>query len=127
MSLPSVDMKATSIFLLLAWLMVLVQSHILLEEKPERTNSGGIARFSERLPPISIVDLTKASRRVSRIDAEKNKLAKRKSLPKKKVHPPPPANCVPLHSSSPLLSLGFRQLATALGVVSQVVGRKKPP
>ncbi|XP_077113759.1 agouti-signaling protein-like [Ranitomeya variabilis] len=92
-------MKVVSSFLLLYWLMVLVQSHILLDEKPDRTNSGSVARFSELLPPISIVDLTKASRRVSRIDAEKNKLAKRKSLSKKKVYPPPPPNCVPLQSS----------------------------
>ncbi|CAN2391471.1 Involved in the regulation of melanogenesis. The binding of ASP to MC1R precludes alpha-MSH initiated signaling and thus blocks production of cAMP [Pristimantis euphronides] len=92
-------MKGIPIFLLLAWLTVLVHSHILFEEKPERPNSGSVARFSELLPPISIVDLTKTSRRVSRVDAEKNKLAKRKPLPKKKVHPPPPANCVPLQSS----------------------------
>ncbi|KAM4034989.1 agouti-signaling protein-like isoform 2-T2 [Anomaloglossus baeobatrachus] len=93
------DMKVISSFLLLSCLVVLVHCHILLEEKPDRPNSGSVVRFSELLPPISIIDLTKTSRRVSRIDAEKNKLAKRKSLPKKKVHPPPPANCVPLKSS----------------------------
>ncbi|XP_044155781.1 agouti-signaling protein-like [Bufo gargarizans] len=91
-------MKGLSIFLL-AWLMVLVQSHILFEEKSDKTNSGSPARFPDLLPPISIVDLTKTSKRVSRIDAEKNKLAKRKLIPKKKVHPPPPPNCVPLQSS----------------------------
>ncbi|XP_056404567.1 agouti-signaling protein-like isoform X2 [Hyla sarda] len=93
------DMKGITMFLLVAWWMVLVQSHILIEEKPDRNNGGHVARLSELLPPISIVDLTKASRRVSRLDAEKNKLAKRKLLPKKKTHPPPPANCVPLQSS----------------------------
>ncbi|KAM3924032.1 agouti-signaling protein-like [Leptodactylus fuscus] len=91
-------MKVIAIFLL-TWLMVLVQSHILFEDKQEKANSGSVARFSDLLPPISIVDLTKTSRRVSRMDAEKNKLAKRKPLPKKKVHPPPPLNCVPLQSS----------------------------
>ncbi|XP_069809598.1 agouti-signaling protein-like [Dendropsophus ebraccatus] len=84
--------------LLLAWLMVLVQSHIVIEETPDRTNSAGVSRLSELLPPISIVDLTKASRRVSRLDAEKNKLAKRKRQTKKKLHSPP-VNCVPLLSS----------------------------
>ncbi|XP_073411506.1 agouti-signaling protein-like [Dendrobates tinctorius] len=95
------DMKVISSFLLLYWLMVLAQSHILLEEKPDRYKSGSVARFSELHPPISIsiVDLTKTPRRVSRIDAEKNKAAKRKSLPKKKIHPPPPPNCVHLQSS----------------------------
>ncbi|KAG8539454.1 hypothetical protein GDO81_020897 [Engystomops pustulosus] len=92
-------MKGISIFLLLIWLVALVQTHILLDEKQERTNSGSVGRFHERLPPISIVDLTKTSRRVSRVDAEKNKLAKRKSSPKKKVRPPPPSNCVPLQSN----------------------------
>ncbi|OCT62841.1 agouti-signaling protein-like [Xenopus laevis] len=86
-------------FLLLTSLLVLVHSHIILEEKKDGTNSGSVMRFSELLPPISIVDLTKRSRRVSRVDAEKNKMAKRKVPPKKKPRPPPPPNCVPLLAS----------------------------
>ncbi|XP_053568913.1 agouti-signaling protein [Bombina bombina] len=92
-------MKRLSFLLLFINLSVLVLSHIMLEEKKENTKSGGVIRFPELLPPISIVDLTKTSRRVSRMDAEKNKLAKRKLLPKKKSRPPPPSNCVPLKSS----------------------------
>nr|FAA00757.1 TPA: Agouti signaling peptide [Xenopus tropicalis] len=80
------------LLLLLTSLLVLVHSHIILEEKKEGTNSGSVIRFSELLPPISIVELTKTSRRVSRVDAEKNKLAK-------KPRPPPPPNCVPVLSS----------------------------
>ncbi|XP_075428025.1 agouti-signaling protein [Ascaphus truei] len=87
------------ISVLLAVLTVPVLSHIVLEEKKERTNIGRVIRFPELLPPISIVDLTKTSRRVSRLDAEKNKLAKKKVAPKKKRRPPPPLNCVPLLSS----------------------------
>ncbi|KAG8446210.1 hypothetical protein GDO86_013892 [Hymenochirus boettgeri] len=87
------------LFLSITALLVLVQSHINLEEKKDASSSGSVIRFSELLPPISIVDLTKTSRRVSRLDAEKNKLAKRKVPPKKKPKPPPPRNCVPLLSS----------------------------
>ncbi|XP_053309419.1 agouti-signaling protein isoform X2 [Spea bombifrons] len=92
-------MKVVSLLCLLTFLFALVQSHIILEEDREATNSGNIIRLPELLPPISIVDLKKASRRVSRLDAEKNKLAKRRVTPKKKPRPPPPKNCVPLLSS----------------------------
>ncbi|XP_077315280.1 agouti-signaling protein [Lithobates pipiens] len=92
------DMNGITI-ILLTWFMALVYSHIVMEEKTERTNAESAVRLSELLPPISIVDLTKTSRRVSRVDAERNKLAKRKAIPKKKIHPPPPPNCVPLQSS----------------------------
>ncbi|KAM9296295.1 agouti-signaling protein [Gastrophryne carolinensis] len=86
--------------ILLTWSLALVHSHIVLEEKTEKTNIASVVRLPEILPPISIVDLTKASRRVSRVDAERNKMAKRKAIPKrKKKHPPPPPNCVPLQSS----------------------------
>ncbi|XP_075033658.1 agouti-signaling protein [Mixophyes fleayi] len=92
------DMNGISIIFLLPWFMAFVLSHIVLEEK-DRINTESVARFSEILPPISIVDLTKTSRRVSRIDAERNKLAKKKVPPKKKIHPPPPPNCVPLQTN----------------------------
>uniref|UniRef100_A0A8C5QMG3 Agouti-signaling protein n=1 Tax=Leptobrachium leishanense TaxID=445787 RepID=A0A8C5QMG3_9ANUR len=93
------DMKWMSLLFFMTCLLGLGHSHIVLEEKRDETNSGSIIRFPELLPPISIVDLTKASRRVSRVDAEKNKMAKRKVPQKKKLRPPPPANCVPLLSS----------------------------
>nr|DBA27730.1 TPA: hypothetical protein GDO54_008195 [Pyxicephalus adspersus] len=92
------DMNGISI-ILLTWFMALVYSHLAMEEKTEGTNTGSGVRLPELLPPISIVDLTKTSRRVSRVDAERNKLAKRKVVPKRKIHPPPPPNCVPLQSS----------------------------
>ncbi|KAM4623070.1 agouti-signaling protein isoform 1-T2 [Discoglossus pictus] len=92
-------MKGLFVLYLHICLSVLVHSHIVLEEKKEVANSGSAIRIPELLPPISIVDLTKTSRRVSRMDAEKNKLSKRKVYPKKKQRPPPPANCVPLMSS----------------------------
>ncbi|KAM4692420.1 agouti-signaling protein [Rhinophrynus dorsalis] len=93
-------MKSTSYFLLLlTCLLVLVHTHIVLEEKKDTTHSGSVIRFPDLLPPISIVDLTKTSRRVSRAEAEKNKLAKRKVPPIKKPRPPPPPNCVPLLAS----------------------------
>ncbi|KAM8947560.1 agouti-signaling protein [Pelodytes ibericus] len=92
-------MKGVHFLFFLTYLLGLAQSHFVLEEKKEGINSGSIIRFPELLPPISIVDLTKASRRVSRLDAEKNKLSKRKMPPKKKTRPAPPPNCVPLLSS----------------------------
>ncbi|CAH2292674.1 agouti-signaling [Pelobates cultripes] len=96
----STDMKWMSFFFIVSCLLGLVQSLILLEEKRESTNSESVIRFPELLPPISIVDLTKASRRVSRVEAEKNKMGKRKVPPKKKPpRPPPPPNCVPLLSN----------------------------
>ncbi|XP_068118440.1 agouti-signaling protein-like [Hyperolius riggenbachi] len=87
------------IVIVLSWFMALAYSHIVLEEERERDNTGSTVRLSELLPPVSIVDLTRASRRVSRVDAERNKLAKMKKVPKKKTHLPPPPNCAPLQSS----------------------------
>ncbi|KAM4031787.1 agouti-signaling protein-like isoform 1-T2 [Anomaloglossus baeobatrachus] len=91
-------MNRVQLSFLLACIMYYVQSHIVPEEKQEKVKSDSIVRFPEILPPISIIDLRKSSRRVSRADAEKNKMAKKKDLPKKKTRTPPP-HCVPLKSS----------------------------
>ncbi|XP_073462465.1 agouti-signaling protein-like [Aquarana catesbeiana] len=91
-------MNGVSLTLLLITIIWLVHSHIILEEKQERRSSIAMARFPEILPPI-IVDLKKSSRRVSRVDAEQNKLTKKKEIPKKKPQRLPPPNCVPLKSS----------------------------
>ncbi|XP_066442994.1 agouti-signaling protein-like isoform X2 [Eleutherodactylus coqui] len=94
------DMNGVHLSLLLACVVWVVQSHIVLEEKQEKFNTDSIVRFPEILQPISIIDLKKSSWRVSRADAEKNKLAKakKKNLTQKKARIPPPS-CVPLKSS----------------------------
>ncbi|KAM4031789.1 agouti-signaling protein-like isoform 2-T3 [Anomaloglossus baeobatrachus] len=69
-------MNRVQLSFLLACIMYYVQSHIVPEEKQEKVKSDSIVRFPEILPPISIIDLRKSSRRVSRADAEKNKMAK---------------------------------------------------
>ncbi|XP_069809639.1 agouti-signaling protein-like [Dendropsophus ebraccatus] len=91
-------MNGVHVSLLLACIIWVVQSHIVQEEKQEKVTGDSIVRFPEILPPISIIDLKRSSRRVSRTDAERNKLAKKKEIPKKKPRTPPP-NCVPLKSS----------------------------
>ncbi|XP_075071488.1 agouti-signaling protein-like [Mixophyes fleayi] len=92
-------MNGISFILLLTCVIWLVQSHNVLLGKQDKTNSESIVRFPEILPPISIVDLKKSFRRVSRVDAERNILSKKKVPPKKKPRTSPPPNCVPLKSS----------------------------
>ncbi|KAM5135135.1 agouti-signaling protein-like [Mantella aurantiaca] len=92
-------MNGISLALLLTMVLWLGHSLIILEEKQDRSSSVAVARLPDILPPISIVDLKKSSRRVSRVEAEKNKIAKKKIIPKTKPRAPPPPNCVPLKSS----------------------------
>ncbi|KAM3924033.1 agouti-signaling protein-like [Leptodactylus fuscus] len=91
-------MNGAHLSLLLACFIWVVESHIVPEEKQGKVISDSQVRFSEILPPISIIDLKKSSRRVSRTEAEKNRLPKKKDLPKKKPWTPA-TNCVPLKSS----------------------------
>ncbi|KAG8565283.1 hypothetical protein GDO81_012786 [Engystomops pustulosus] len=91
-------MNESSLCLLLTCIIWVVNSHIVLDVKREKVNSDIMVRLPEILPPISIIDLKKSYRRVSRADAERNKLAKKKDIPKKTPRTPPP-NCVPLRSS----------------------------
>ncbi|XP_063816298.1 agouti-signaling protein-like [Pseudophryne corroboree] len=92
-------MNGISLILLLACVIWMVQSHIILPENHNKSNTENIAQFAEILPQISIVDLKKSFRRVSRMDAERMKLSMKKVIPKKKARTPPPPNCVPLKSS----------------------------
>ncbi|KAG8565282.1 hypothetical protein GDO81_012785 [Engystomops pustulosus] len=92
-------MNKVHLFLLSAYIIWVVHSHIVLEKKQQKFNSDSMRNFPEILPPISIIDLRKSSRMVSRAEAERNKLAKKKHLPKKKKPWTPPPNCVPLRSS----------------------------
>ncbi|XP_073411322.1 agouti-signaling protein isoform X2 [Dendrobates tinctorius] len=91
-------MNTVQLSFLLACIICFVQSHIVLEEKQGKVKNESIVRFPEIHPPISIIDLKKYSRRVSRADAEKNRMAKKKDPPKKTTRTPPP-HCVPLKSS----------------------------
>ncbi|XP_073411323.1 agouti-signaling protein isoform X3 [Dendrobates tinctorius] len=69
-------MNTVQLSFLLACIICFVQSHIVLEEKQGKVKNESIVRFPEIHPPISIIDLKKYSRRVSRADAEKNRMAK---------------------------------------------------
>ncbi|XP_044152211.1 agouti-signaling protein-like [Bufo gargarizans] len=93
------DMNGLHLSLLLAYIIWVAESHIIPVEKQEKVSSRNIFRVPEIIPPISIIDLKKASRRVSRAEAEKNKWAKKKDVPEKKKTWTPPPNCVPLKSS----------------------------
>ncbi|XP_068120717.1 agouti-signaling protein-like [Hyperolius riggenbachi] len=93
-------MNGISLLFLLVSVVLLVHSyHIIPEERYDKTDAASIAQLPDFLPPISIIDLRKSSRRVSRTDAERNTPAKKKVIPKKKPRASPPPNCVPLKSS----------------------------
>uniref|UniRef100_A0A8B9CP48 Agouti-signaling protein n=1 Tax=Anser brachyrhynchus TaxID=132585 RepID=A0A8B9CP48_9AVES len=67
------------------------KSHMVIEEKIERNLSRNNKMNLSDLPPISIVDLTKRSQRVSRKEAENKKSSKKPPKPR----PTPAADCVP--------------------------------
>ncbi|KAM9219054.1 agouti-signaling protein [Leptosomus discolor] len=72
-------------------------SHMVIEEKTERNLSRSNKMKLSDLPPISIVDLTKRSQRVSRKEAENRKSSKKNAQMKKslKSRLTPAADCVP--------------------------------
>ncbi|XP_078508304.1 agouti-signaling protein [Lissotriton helveticus] len=90
-----------SIFVFCIVSILVTNSHMNIEEKTimENSASNDMKKLQELLPPISIVELTRTSRRMSRSEAEKMKLSKKKVLPVKPPRRPPPANCTPLYSS----------------------------
>ncbi|XP_020662166.1 agouti-signaling protein isoform X2 [Pogona vitticeps] len=85
-------------FLLCCILLATSYSYMILEEKKD-TNKSAVhtskIKFPD-LPPISIVELTKTSMKLSRKEAERNKSMKKKAQQKKapRPKPPPPPNCV---------------------------------
>ncbi|NWY70015.1 ASIP protein, partial [Erithacus rubecula] len=72
-------------------------SHLVIEEKTECNLSRSSKMDLSDLPPISIVDLTRKSQKVSRKEAENKKASKKNAKHKisPKPRPPPAANCVP--------------------------------
>uniref|UniRef100_A0A8D0B2N7 Agouti-signaling protein n=2 Tax=Salvator merianae TaxID=96440 RepID=A0A8D0B2N7_SALMN len=73
-------------------------AHVIFEENQNTDNctvNNNKIKFPD-LPPISIVDLTKTSLKLSRKEAEKKKSMKKKIQQKNppKTKPPPPPNCV---------------------------------
>uniref|UniRef100_A0A8C3T5A7 Agouti-signaling protein n=1 Tax=Chelydra serpentina TaxID=8475 RepID=A0A8C3T5A7_CHESE len=66
-------------------------SHIIFEENRDTNLATSNKMKLPDLPPISIVELTKTSRKVSRKEAEKKKESKVKS---RKPRPTHPDNCV---------------------------------
>ncbi|NWI90534.1 ASIP protein, partial [Pitta sordida] len=96
--LPTMERKNLFLSLLLCYsLLRAAGSHMVLEEKTECNVSRSSRMDLSDLPPISIVDLTRRSQKVSRKEAENKKsskrIAERKTPPKPR--PPPAANCVP--------------------------------
>nr|QBY06349.1 agouti [Andrias davidianus] len=90
-----------SIFTFCIIFILVTNSHMNVEEKTtmEHSTKNDMKKLQGLLPPISIVELTKTSRRISRMDAEMKKLSKKKVPPRKAPRPLPPANCVPLSAS----------------------------
>ncbi|XP_062976017.1 agouti-signaling protein [Elgaria multicarinata webbii] len=85
-------------FLLCCTLLTVSYSYMILDEKQDMDN--GMANNNKiKLPdlqPISIVDLTKTSLKLSRKEAEIKKSMKKKAQQKKppRPRPSPPPNCV---------------------------------
>ncbi|XP_032074841.1 agouti-signaling protein [Thamnophis elegans] len=85
-------------FLLCCILLTTSYCYMIFEEK-QNSDSNAINNNKIKmpdLPPISIVDLTKTSLKLSRKEAEKKKSMKRMGQQKKpsRPKPPPPPNCV---------------------------------
>ncbi|NWW83090.1 ASIP protein, partial [Climacteris rufus] len=100
--LPTMESKNLFLSLLLCYsLLRAAHSHLVIEEKTECSLSKGSRVDLSDLPPISIVDLTRRSQKVSRKEAE-NKKSSKKNAERKvspKPRPPPAANCVPTFKS----------------------------
>ncbi|XP_048353940.1 agouti-signaling protein isoform X2 [Sphaerodactylus townsendi] len=74
-----------------------IYSHMIFEEKQNTDNAVKNSKMRlPDLPPISIVDLTKTSKKISRKEAEKKKSMQRKKQQKKhpRLRPSPAPNCV---------------------------------
>ncbi|XP_019395270.1 PREDICTED: agouti-signaling protein isoform X1 [Crocodylus porosus] len=82
-------------FLLYCILLTITYSHMVIEENTEQSLANSNKMNLPDLPPISIVELTKASRKISRKEAEKKISSKKKTAPKRSPETrPTPANCV---------------------------------
>ncbi|XP_060089230.1 agouti-signaling protein [Heteronotia binoei] len=84
--------------LLCCTLLTASYSYMIFEEK-QNTDTSVVNNKMKLpdLPPISIVDLTKTPKKISRKEAEKKKSMKRRSQQKKhpqRPKPSPPSNCV---------------------------------
>ncbi|XP_071428873.1 agouti-signaling protein [Pithys albifrons albifrons] len=96
--LPRMESKKLLLSLLLCCsLLRAADAHLVLEEKVECNLSRSSKMDLSDLPPISIVDLTRRSQKVSRKEAENKKSSKKNAQrkPAPKPRPPPAANCVP--------------------------------
>ncbi|NXH76692.1 ASIP protein, partial [Hydrobates tethys] len=96
--LPRMESKNLFLSVLLCCsLLRAADSHMVIEEKTECSVSRSNKMSLQDLPPISIVDLTKRSQKVSREEAENKKASKRKAKLKisLKPRPIPAADCVP--------------------------------
>ncbi|NXP24932.1 ASIP protein, partial [Scytalopus superciliaris] len=101
--LPTMERKSLFLSLLLCHsLLRAADPHMVAEEHAECNVSRSSSRMDlSDLPPISIVDLTRRSQKVSRKEAENKKSSKKNSERKTppKPRPPPAANCVPTFKS----------------------------
>ncbi|KFV50267.1 Agouti-signaling protein [Gavia stellata] len=93
--LPRMESKNLFLSLLLCYSVLrAAHSHMVIEEKTECNLSRSNKMNLQDLPPISIVDLTKRSQKVSREIFQGNKKnAEPKTSPKPR--PTPAADCVP--------------------------------
>ncbi|NXS17235.1 ASIP protein, partial [Mystacornis crossleyi] len=96
--LATMERKNLFLSLLLCYsLFRAADSHLVIEEKRDCDLFRRSKMNRSDLPPISIVDLTRRSQRVTRKEAENKKSSKKKAGHKEspKPRPPPAANCVP--------------------------------
>ncbi|XP_051488795.1 agouti-signaling protein [Apus apus] len=96
--LPKMESKSLFLILLLCCsLLRAADSHLVIEEKTECSLPRSNKMSLQDLPPISIVDLTKRSQKVSRKEAENKKSSKKHAEPKTspKPRPTPAPDCVP--------------------------------
>ncbi|KAM6194306.1 agouti-signaling protein [Sarcoramphus papa] len=96
--LPRMESKNLFLSLLLCYsLLRAAGSHMVIEEKTECNLSRSNKTDLSDLPPISIVDLTKRSQKVSRKEAENRKSSKKNAKAKTalKQRPTSAADCVP--------------------------------
>ncbi|KAJ6661074.1 hypothetical protein lerEdw1_016875 [Lerista edwardsae] len=95
-------------FLFCCTLIIASDSHVIFEEK-QNMDITAVHNHKMKLPdlpPISIVDLTKTSLKLSRKEAEKKKYKKKKSKQEKppRSRPSPPPNCAATWASCKLPS-----------------------
>ncbi|XP_074867926.1 agouti-signaling protein [Carettochelys insculpta] len=90
------DKNLCLVLFLCCILLSTAYSHMNVEENRDANLATSNKMKLPDLPAISIVELTKTSRRVSRKEAEKKKASKRKTQTRKSRKPRPthPGNCV---------------------------------